>query len=170
MTLTDNKRTCSATTKRGERCRARAVTVDGRCAMHGGLTDPRELGRLGGRGRARRALGISDAVADEGLRAQAKLALEQALGSENEQVRLRAAQSLYSYRAAPPPAESAAVAPEGLALKDGRKVVGLADILELCLERPAGIFDSARMQDIILRAAELVRELRAAGIRVETPR
>lgn len=73
--------------------------------MHGGLTDPRELGRKGGRGRTRSMLGIDDTVAEGRLRAQAKRALEDALQTDNEQVWLRAAQALYSYRAAAPPEE-----------------------------------------------------------------
>ena len=32
------------------------------------------------------------------------------------------------------------------------------------------MFDDARMQDIVLRAAERVRELQAAGVRVEAQR
>ena len=167
MARLSNERTCSARTKRGERCRARAVTPEGHCAMHGGLTDPRELGRLGGQSRSRKLLGISDTVADENLRAKAKKALEQALSSENDQVRLRAAQSLYSYRAAPPPSEREEQAPtDGRFLADGRRVVNLADVLELCLEGGVtGIFESAQMQDVILRAADRVRELQAEGIR-----
>ena len=136
----------------------------------GRMPDGAALDAAWDRGRARRVLGISEAVADESLRAQAKQALEQALGSDNEQVRLRAAQSLYSYRAAAPPSTSGTVASEGLWLQDGRKVVGLADLLELCLQRDRGVFDSARMQDVILRAAQRVRELQAAGVRVKTPK
>ena len=50
---TPTKRTCTATTKRGEPCQARAVTAAGLCAMHGGLVDPKEIGRQGGKARTR---------------------------------------------------------------------------------------------------------------------
>src|SRR5215831_16901374 len=51
------KRTCTATNKRGERCQARAVTAGGLCAMHGGLTDPKVIGRRGGKARTRPGMG-----------------------------------------------------------------------------------------------------------------
>jgi hypothetical protein len=43
--------------------------TDGLCAIHAGRTDPRELGRKGGRARTRSLLGISDTIADDSLRA-----------------------------------------------------------------------------------------------------
>jgi hypothetical protein len=49
----------------------------------------------------------------------------------------------------------------------GRRVVCLADVLELALETAHGVLDSARMQDVVLRAADKVRDLQAAGFRVE---
>jgi hypothetical protein len=87
-------------------------------------------GRLGGRGRTRSVLGISDAVADEGLRAQAKLALENALASDNEQVRLRAAQSLYSYRSQEAPRDAARTGPD----HPGRGVFYIGDLVRRAIE------------------------------------
>jgi hypothetical protein len=150
------------------------ASENGLCVAHGRL-DMRAIGKLGGRGRTRSVLGISDKVADDKLIGQAKAALEKSLQSDNEQVRLRAAQSLYSYRAAPPPAQlERRAATSGVSLSDGRndghEVVGLADILELALEDVVGIFETVRMQDVILRAAERVRELQAASVGVETPK
>jgi hypothetical protein len=52
-------------------------------------------------------------------------------------------------------------------MASGRRVISLADVLELNLEETKGIFDDARMQDVILRAAERVRGLQAGGVRVE---
>jgi hypothetical protein len=49
----------------------------------------------------------------------------------------------------------------------GRRVVCLADVLELALETAHGVLDTVRMQDVILRAADKVRELQTAGVRVE---
>jgi hypothetical protein len=51
------KRTCRAHNKRGEPCGARAVTADGLCAIHGGVVDPKAIGRKGGRGRTRKGMG-----------------------------------------------------------------------------------------------------------------
>ena len=156
-----SQRTCNATNKRGEPCAARAVTQDGLCAMHGGLSDPRAMGQAGGRGRTRAVLGIDDKVADDRLRLQAKAALEKALNSDNEAVRLRAAQSLYSYRSLAPPAE-----PRRDGESSAGKPVSLAALIELATETQ-GVLDGARMQDAVLAAAERVRELQVSGRRVE---
>jgi hypothetical protein len=100
--------------------------------------------RKGGQQRTRNLLGIDDSVADDKLRSQAKKALEEALASDNEQVRLRAAQSLYSYRAtqslysyrAQAAPSSERLTQEGGAFgTDGRRVISLADVLELATDR-----------------------------------
>jgi hypothetical protein len=78
------------------------MTADGLCAAHGGLTDMRAIGAAGGRGSVRSRLGPSDDVADEGLREKARRRLEKVLDGDDEAAALRAAQSLYSYRAAEP--------------------------------------------------------------------
>jgi hypothetical protein len=53
----------------------------------------------------------------------------------NEAAALRAAQSLYSYRAAQPPADREQREGEGgVCLASGRRVISLADVLEVCLE------------------------------------
>ena len=127
----------------------------------------RAIGAAGGRGSVRSRLGLSDDVADEGLREKARRRLEKVLDGDDEAAALRAAQSLYSYRAAQAPANHERRGGEGgVYLASGRKVVSLADVLELCLEAK-GIYDDARLQDVVLRAAEHVRELQAAGVRVE---
>jgi hypothetical protein len=130
----------------------------------------RAIGAAGGRGSVRSRLGLSDEVADEGLREKARRRLEKVLDGDDEAAALRAAQSLYSYRAAQPPADHRRREGEdGVYLASGRKVVSLADVLELCLEAK-GIYDDARLQDVVLRAAEHVRELQAGGVRVEATR
>ena len=95
------KRSCKALNRRGEPCGRRAVT-EGLCTVHSGAQNIRELGQLGGRARTRSVLGISDAMADDDLRGLARKQLEGLLTSENESVRLRAAASLFSYRATQP--------------------------------------------------------------------
>jgi hypothetical protein len=87
--------------------------------------------------------------------------------SDNEQVRLRAAQSLYSYRAQAAPSEERQAHEGGAVRTDGRRVISLADLLELATDTTQGVLDDARMQDVVLQAAEKVRELQAAGARVE---
>jgi hypothetical protein len=89
---------CNATKRNGERCKARPVTQEGLCAIHGGLSDPKAMGRAGGRGRERSALGISDELAvEESLREKARERLNEMLDSSNEQIRIRAATALASY-------------------------------------------------------------------------
>ena len=44
---------------------------------------------------------------------------------------------------------------------------GLADVLELALDEAQGALESARIQDVLLRGADKVRELQAASVRVE---
>jgi hypothetical protein len=128
----------------------------------------RATGAAGGRGSVRSRLGLSDDIADEGLREKARRRLERVLDGDDEAAALRAAQSLYSYRAAQPPADlKPPDGEDGVYLASGRRVISLADLLELGLDEAEGIFDEARMQDVILRAAERVRELQAGGVRVE---
>jgi hypothetical protein len=92
--------------------------------------------------------------------------LEQ-LDCDDERRRFEAAKSLFSYRAAAPPAgDPGSGAEDPIAMGNGRKIVGLADVLEFCVEEVPAIFDSARMQVIILRAAERVRELQARALSV----
>jgi hypothetical protein len=128
------KRRCTATNKRGEPCGARAVTAEGLCAADGGLTDMRAIGAAGGRGSVRSRLGLSDEIADESLREKARRRLEKVLDGDDEAAALRAGQSLYSYRAAQPPVDHERREEGGAYLASGRKVISLADILELCLD------------------------------------
>jgi hypothetical protein len=161
------KRACSATNKRGEPCRARPVTRDGKCAMHGGLSDPRAMGQAGGRGRTRSVLGISDEAADDQLRPQAKKRLESLVASDNEQIALRASAALYSYRSQAPPADQAAwQAGQGAYDKDGKRVVGLAQILELFTDTIEGGLEDERLANALMAAAAKVSKLRDKG-RVE---
>jgi hypothetical protein len=149
---TNHERLCSANNRHGSPCGKRAV-VDGLCLVHAGKQNMAELGKLGGRGRTRSVLGISDAVADDKLRAQAKTALEEALNSDNEQVRLRAAQSLYSYRSQEAPREPA-TAPE----HPERGVFGIADLAAMAAElkvfnQSGGMTESAE-QELVARLKE----------------
>jgi hypothetical protein len=101
-TIASESSRCEALNARGERCGKRAVR--GRfCLVHAGAQDMAEIGRRGGRRspltRLRRA--VRD---DEELRAKAKAALEAALDGDDEKRRFEAAKSLYSFRAAAPPA------------------------------------------------------------------
>jgi hypothetical protein len=100
-----NSRPCKGLNRAGLPC-GRVAWRDGFCVVHHPQgQDLREVGKLGGRGRTRSVLGISDEAADDRLRALAKRQLEGLLTSENESVRLRAAASLYSYRSVQPPAD-----------------------------------------------------------------
>jgi hypothetical protein len=99
------KRRCSATNKRGEACGARAITPDGRCAIHGGVVDPSELGRKGGRASVRSRLGLGPEVADDDLREKARARLNSMLDSDDEKTQLSSAKSLYSYGATPAPSD-----------------------------------------------------------------
>ena len=76
--------------------------------MHGGLTDPRELGRKGGK---RSPLTKLRKAADDGLRDLARETLEKALrGEAVEKAQLDAARSLFAFRPAVPPGRGARVA------------------------------------------------------------
>jgi hypothetical protein len=142
---------------------------DGYCTAHHPTEgqDMRELGRRGGQARPNTKL---RQAADDDLREKARAVLLEQLGGDDERRKFEAAKSLFSYRAAVPPAElERGAASSGVSLSGGRKVVGLADLLELALEDVKGIFETARMQDVVLRAAERVRELQATGVSGETP-
>jgi hypothetical protein len=95
--------------------------------MHGGLTDPRELGRKGGK---RSPLTKLRKAADDGLRDLARETLEKALrGEAVEKAQLDAARSLFAYRPTPPPHE---------ATHDGErrpgKSVYLGDLIRCAIE------------------------------------
>jgi hypothetical protein len=81
---------------------ARAVER-GLCAIHSGRVDPAEIGRKGG-SRSPLTKLRREVAADEAFRVKAKAALEDALDGDDEKRRFEAAKSLYSFRAAAPPA------------------------------------------------------------------
>jgi hypothetical protein len=97
------KRTCIALNRRGEPCGSRAITPDGRCAIHGGVVDPSELGKKGGRANGRVRSGLGPEVVDSDLRERARAKLHELLDSKNEATRLSAAKSLFSYATTPAP-------------------------------------------------------------------
>src|SRR5690349_1427016 len=104
MQTSASNRTCRAENKHGEPCRARAVTAEGLCAIHGGLVDPQAIGRKGG---SRSPLTKLRREADDGLREQARAVLSKALrGEDVDKAQLDAAKSLFAYRAAAPPASA----------------------------------------------------------------
>jgi hypothetical protein len=131
--------------------------------MHGGLTDPRELGRKGGRGRTRSVLGISDQVADDALRTKARKRLEKQLDDPNPQIAGQAARALYSYRATEAPRD-----PDVAQQHEGRGVFGIAQLCELAAELQVfsqlGGMDALAEQDLLdnLRAGQ-ARALVGAG-------
>jgi hypothetical protein len=116
------KRTCSATNRRGEPCGSRAVTPDGRCAIHGGLVDPSELGRKGGKASGRARSGLGPDVVDADLRERARNRLYDMLDSDNEATRLSAAKSLFSYATTPAPSGYAAVTPAPSVSHDWKEI------------------------------------------------
>jgi hypothetical protein len=96
------RRKCSGTNKRGEPCGLWAMTEAGFCAVHGGLVDPSELGRKGGRASGRVRSGLGPEVLDDDLRERARSRLRDMLDSPDEKTRLAAARGLFSYGATPP--------------------------------------------------------------------
>jgi hypothetical protein len=120
------KRTCKALNKRGEPCQSRALTVDGLCAIHGGLVDPQVIGRKGGSAPKMTRLRKE---ADDGLREQARAVLARALAGEDvPKAALDSARSLFSYRPSVPlPGEQAREQTAG-------KVVVLGDLIRVAIE------------------------------------
>jgi hypothetical protein len=109
---------CRSVNRLGAPCR-RLGTRDGYCTVHDPKRpqDMRALGHRGGveSGKVRSAIDLlDDDDASDRLRSKAKIALEAALESENETVRLQAARALYSYRAAAAPDEHQAESPESV--------------------------------------------------------
>jgi hypothetical protein len=89
---------CNDTRKDGQPCGSHAVTRDGKCAMHGGLSDPKKM-RAKRTNPAGHLNDISTSVipADDKIRDKARKVLNKMLESDNPQVALRAAQSLAAY-------------------------------------------------------------------------
>jgi hypothetical protein len=151
---------CKGTNRAGEPC-ARRSSRNGFCSVHDPEKpqDMKAIGAKGGRGRTRSVLGISDEVADDSLRQKARERLHSMLDSDNPQLALRAAQSLFSYSSAKPPAE----------LPDPSKAPGvnhrgvtITSLLNVAVFEAEGVVDD-ELADVILRAAGKVRELEAAG-------
>lgn len=98
----------------------------------------REIGRKGGSARPETALRRA-VKEDESLRDLARGTLEKALrGEAVDKAQLDAARSLYSYRAASPPAEQREQRNRVLT-DNGRPVTTLLDVLELAIERDIGV-------------------------------
>jgi hypothetical protein len=158
-----SERICNATRKDGQPCQARALTADGRCAAHGGLVDMRAAGRLGGKASVRSRLGFGPDVADDELREKARRRLNAMLDSKDEKLQLVAARSLFSYGTTPAPsadaAESAAPPPT---LQDGRRVTGLADVLELADQLGVSVEPLRELRDENAQLRSELEQLRAA--------
>src|SRR5262245_8803152 len=100
---TSNGSRCLGLNRAGLPCARRAVK-DGYCTTHHPTEgqDMRELGRRGGQVRPNTKL---RQAADDDLREKARAVLLEQLDGDDERRRFEAAKSLFSYRAAPPPAE-----------------------------------------------------------------
>jgi hypothetical protein len=72
-----------------------------------GVVDMKAIGRQGGKASVRSRLGL-DVDADDNLRAKARRRLDAMLDDKDPRVALRAAQSLFSYSSAKPPADQVA--------------------------------------------------------------
>jgi hypothetical protein len=97
------ERRCKAQDRRGEPCAAKVVNADGLCAMHAGTTDPRELGRKGGKARRGGLVAQLPDIERESLRdrlrtrldpEKVQAAIEQSLGGGNESARVAAVRFL----------------------------------------------------------------------------
>jgi hypothetical protein len=146
-----DKRSCTATTKRGERCRARAVER-GLCAAHAGLVDMRAIGKKGG---SRSPLTKLRKAADDDLREQARETLSRALrGEDVPKQALDAARSLFSYRADSPPVERREDGEyAGERMPNGKRPVSLGDVLAWAManESTRGAAEAAIAQAVAAR-------------------
>jgi hypothetical protein len=121
---------CSATNRAGQRCGS-VAGPDGLCSIHGGRTDPVELGRRGGLASVRSRLGLGPDVADDDLREKARARLNSMLDSDDEKTQLSAAKSLFSYGATPPSdgrptgAPAASIAHDHKAIRDNLERYGV---------------------------------------------
>jgi hypothetical protein len=138
----------------------KASVADGLCLVHAGKQNMGAIGKRGGQRSAASRNGLSDEVADQKLIGLGKRRLEQLVNSENEQVALRAATALYSYRAQQPPSEPASV--EAGPVPAGRGV-SLAKLIEIFVFDAKGALDD-EFAAVILRSAAKVRDLQAAGV------
>jgi hypothetical protein len=142
---------CRGQNRRNEPCQRRAVTVAGFCTVHDPETgqDMRELGKRGGSTPKMTALRRAAAEHDDLLRDLAASTLERALKGENvDPQQLRAAQSLYSFKAASPPTERQQDA--GSLTADGHRPCGLSDVMVFALQ--IGEVDA----DVLAAAREIV--------------
>jgi hypothetical protein len=125
--------------------------------MHGGLVDPREAGRLGGKARVRNRLGIGG---DGELREKARLRLLEAINSPDEKTALAASRAIFSYSSTPaptPPPAELAVLPR---MADGSRPTGIADVIEFAAELGVDCLPVATRDELVQLRAE-VDQLRA---------
>jgi hypothetical protein len=128
---------CRGRNRAGFSCQRRAVK-DGYCTTHHPTEgqDMKALGKLGGRAPKMTQLRRAAAEQDDNLREQARQVLSRALAGETvDPAQLRAAQSLYSFKAdQPPPRDREFGEYSGPLTPDGRRPVGLADVLAFGLQ------------------------------------
>jgi hypothetical protein len=154
---------CSATNRLGKRC-GKASVEGGLCLVHAGKQNMAAIGSAGGRASAASRNGLTEHVADEKLRNLGKRRLEALVNSDNEQIALRAATALYSYRAQQPPRnalESSYDPSDPPHLING-KPVSIAAVLEVAVFDAQGLLDD-ELATVILRSATRVRKLEAEG-------
>ena len=155
---------CASQNRRGEPCKAKVVTRDehGRpaCAMHGGLSNARQMGRAGGLVRQETPI-RRELKDDELIREQARDVLKRGLAGDSSisKMMLDSARSVFSFRAASPPDEPRVDHRDSVTTLHGRPVTNLADVLELAVERTPSLFSQdaerwAAIAERILRAAD----------------
>lgn len=129
--------------------------------MHGGLTDPKVIGRRGGLARPLTALRRA-AREDDSLRELAAATLERALkGEDVDPAQLRAAQSLYSFRAQQPPSERQELGDyRGPLMPDGRRPISLGDVLAFAMTANAST--RAVAEEAIAQAQAALAQAQAA--------
>jgi hypothetical protein len=85
------------TNKHGAPCGSTIVNKDGLCIAHDGQTNMRALGQKGGQ-KPPGAKAVQAAISKEDpLRGKARVRLDEMLDSPNEQIRMRAASTLFGY-------------------------------------------------------------------------
>jgi hypothetical protein len=165
------QRKCNGTNRHGEPCGARAMTPEGKCAMHGGLVDPSAMGKAGGRASARIRNGFGPEVADDDLRELARSSLRDALKSDDEKTRLAAARSLFSYGTTTPPGDGAGPHPAAASVQHDWKAI--ADALEAAgvIRRGPAITGEADAEShLYAEIAQLKRRIRELERELEKER
>jgi hypothetical protein len=128
--------------------------------MHGGLSDPRAMGKVG-----KRVSEVRTALKDdEAIREHARDVIKRGMAGDASvtKMQLDAARSVFSFRSAEPPREQREHE-DRWGARGTRTVTSLADVIAFAATEAHGVFENPEFADAIETAHAKVQQLKAEG-------